>query len=95
MVLRSRTNLEAKADELSASLVVFAYDLRNIRLQSLYTSTFCLIINRNIYFVYFCSYYSRKVFRRVKRQGRETDHSPSSAEVENGRAIPPLPPLSS
>jgi hypothetical protein len=27
-----------------------------------------------------------------KRQGREADHSsPSSAEVENGGAIPPLP----
>jgi hypothetical protein len=30
----------------------------------------------------------------VKRQGRETDHSPpSSAEVKNGGAIPPLPPF--
>jgi hypothetical protein len=28
----------------------------------------------------------------VKRQGREADHSPpSSAEVKNGGAIPPLP----
>jgi hypothetical protein len=28
----------------------------------------------------------------VKRQGRETDHSPlSSPEVKNGGAIPPLP----
>jgi hypothetical protein len=32
----------------------------------------------------------------VKRQGRETDHSPqSSAEVRNGGAIPPLPHTSS
>jgi hypothetical protein len=32
----------------------------------------------------------------VKRQGCEADHSsPSSAEVKNGRAIPPLPLASS
>jgi hypothetical protein len=32
----------------------------------------------------------------VKRPGREADHSsPSSAEVKNGGAIPPLPPMSS
>jgi hypothetical protein len=32
----------------------------------------------------------------VKRQGREADHSPpSSAEVKNGRAIPPLSHMSS
>jgi hypothetical protein len=31
------------------------------------------------------------LFPKVKGQGRETDHSPpSSAEVENGAAIPPL-----
>jgi hypothetical protein len=33
--------------------------------------------------------------RGVKRQGREADHSPpSSAEVKNGGAIPPLPYMS-
>jgi hypothetical protein len=32
----------------------------------------------------------------VKRPGRETDHSfPSSVEVKNGGAIPPLPIMSS
>jgi hypothetical protein len=32
----------------------------------------------------------------VKRLGREADHSPpSSAEVKNGGAIPPLPTMSS
>jgi hypothetical protein len=32
----------------------------------------------------------------VKRQGRESDHSPpSSAEVKKGGAIPPLPHMSS
>jgi hypothetical protein len=32
----------------------------------------------------------------VKQQGREADHSPpSSAEVEKGGAIPPLPHMSS
>jgi hypothetical protein len=29
---------------------------------------------------------------RVKQPGREADHSPpSSAKVQNGRAVPPLP----
>jgi hypothetical protein len=33
---------------------------------------------------------------RLKRPGREADHSPpSSAEVKNGGAIPPLPYMSS
>jgi hypothetical protein len=33
---------------------------------------------------------------RVKRLGREADHShPSSAEVKNGGTIPPLPPHTS
>jgi hypothetical protein len=33
---------------------------------------------------------------KVKRQGREPDHSPpSSAEVKNGRLVPPLPQTSS
>jgi hypothetical protein len=31
----------------------------------------------------------------VKRPGREADHSPSSAEVKNGGAVPPLPYMSS
>jgi hypothetical protein len=46
----------------------------------------------------FCSvqlpiqYVSEALFQRVKRPGRESDHlSPSSAEVKNGEAIPPLP----
>jgi hypothetical protein len=35
-------------------------------------------------------------FPRVKRPGREADHSPpSSAEVKNGDAIPPLTHMSS
>jgi hypothetical protein len=38
----------------------------------------------------------RGLFPRGKRQGREADHSPpSSADVKNGGAIPPLPPMSS
>jgi hypothetical protein len=33
---------------------------------------------------------------RVKQQGNEADHSsPSSAEIKNGEAIPPLPRMSS
>jgi hypothetical protein len=31
----------------------------------------------------------------TKRQGREAGHSPSSSEVKNGGAIPPLPHMSS
>jgi hypothetical protein len=36
------------------------------------------------------------VFREIKRQQREADHSPPSrTEVRNGEAIPPLPYTSS
>jgi hypothetical protein len=39
---------------------------------------------------------TRGLSLRVKRPGRETDHSlPSRAEVNNGRAIPSLPDTSS
>jgi hypothetical protein len=36
----------------------------------------------------------RVSFLGVKRLGHGADHSPSSAEVKNGRAIPPLPHMS-
>jgi hypothetical protein len=37
--------------------------------------------------------YQGLLLRGAKRQGREADHSPpSSAEVKNGGAMPPLPP---
>jgi hypothetical protein len=42
------------------------------------------------------SSYAGALFPGVKRPGREADHSPpSSAEVKNGGAVPPLPYTSS
>jgi hypothetical protein len=43
-----------------------------------------------------CAMVSRALSMVVNPLGRETDHSPStSVEVKNGRAIPPLPLMSS